>query len=155
NYLDNASPPSSTATLILRIDDNGNTGGGNLFSLDTANINIDAAPVVDLNGATAGTAVTLGYTENDAATAVPPAASITDADSPNFNGGSLTVHISANGATEDQLAIQIDATVTIAAGVVSVSGNAIGTVSGATSMATARAICCGKTTSPARSAFGS
>ncbi len=55
---------------------------------------------------------------------------MTDTDSTDFNGGSLRVHFSANGAAEDQLAIVTDATVTIAAGVVSVGGNAVGTVSG-------------------------
>ena len=88
------------------------------------------APVVDLNGAAAGTGATLGYTENAAATAIAPAGVTTDIDSADFNGGSLTVHFSANGAAEDQLTILTDGTVTVSSGTVSVGGLAIGTVSG-------------------------
>ncbi|MGB9366363.1 MAG: FG-GAP-like repeat-containing protein [Xanthobacteraceae bacterium] len=122
-------------TLTLAINDNGFTGApppNPLTAQDTADINLGEPPVVDLNGGGAGTGATLGYTENDAATAIAPAGITTDLDSPNYNGGSLTVHFSANGAAEDQLSILTDATVTVSSGTVSVGGLAIGTVSGGT-----------------------
>src|SRR5262249_59302517 len=88
-------------------------------------------PVVDLNGAAAGTGNALSYTENQAATAIATnTAFVTDVDSADFNGGSLTVSFGATGHAEDQLTILTDATVTVAGGTVSVGGNAIGTVSG-------------------------
>jgi hypothetical protein len=119
-----------TKTLTLLIHDNGNTGGGDLNAQDTASIVLDNPPVVDLNGATAGTGSTLSYTENAAASAIAPTGTATDTDSADFNGGSLTVHFSANGAAEDQLSILTDGTVTVSSGTVSVGGLAIGTVSG-------------------------
>ena len=99
----------------------------------TVGITVDAvndAPAVDLNGPAAGTGVTLGYTEDDAATAIAPAGAVTDVDSTNFNGGSLTVHFAAGGAAEDQLSIMTDGQVSVSSGVVSVAGLAVGTVSG-------------------------
>src|SRR4029077_8986988 len=119
-----------TKTLTLLIHDNGNTGGGDLSAQDTAQIVLDQPPVVDLNGATAGTRSTLNYTENAAASAIAPTGTATDADSSNFNGGSLTVHFTANGAAEDQLSILTDGTVTVSSGTVSVGGLAVATGSG-------------------------
>ena len=72
---------------------------------------------------------TLAYTENDPATAIAPAGVTTDLDSPNYNGGSLTIHITA-AALQDQLSILTDVNVTVSSGTVSVGGLAIGTVSG-------------------------
>jgi 6-phosphogluconolactonase (cycloisomerase 2 family) len=100
-----------TKTLTLLIHDNGNTGGGDLSAQDTASIVLDNPPVVDLNGAGAGTGSILGYTENAAASAIAPAGITTDTDSADFNGGSLAVHFSANGAAEDQLSILTDSTI--------------------------------------------
>jgi hypothetical protein len=116
--------------LNIDINDQGHTGASALDGTTSAQITLDQAPVVDLNGATAGTGSTLSYTENGAATAIAPAGTATDTDSPDFNGGSLTVDFSANGAAEDQLSILTDGTVTVSSGTVSVGGLAIGTVSG-------------------------
>ena len=49
SYIDNTDAPSASATLILQVNDNGNTGGGALTNSDTAAINITAvndAPVL-------------------------------------------------------------------------------------------------------------
>ena len=124
-------PAGGVKTLTLAIHDNGNTGGGDLSAQDTAQLVLDQPPVVDLNGAAAGTGVTLAYTENDPATAIAPAGVTTDADSTDYNGGSLAVHLTA-GDTQDELSILTDATVTVSAGTVSVSGHAVGTVTGGT-----------------------
>ncbi|HEY2248453.1 MAG TPA: DUF4347 domain-containing protein [Bradyrhizobium sp.] len=122
-------PTGGVKTLTLAVHDNGNTGGGDLSAQDTAQLVLDQPPVVDLNGATAGTGVTLAITENDPATAIAPAGLTTDSDSTDFNGGSLTVHVAA-GVAQDQLSILTDATVTVAAGVVSVGGLTVGMVTG-------------------------
>lgn len=133
-------------TLTVTTNDDGNTGvdpgaqgaGGtgttaNEQDSDTVAITVNAVndpPAVDLNGAGAGTGATLSYTENSGATAIAPNGLVTDVDSNNFNGGSLKVHLSANGATEDQLSILTDGTVTLSSSVVSINGFAIGNVSG-------------------------
>jgi VCBS repeat-containing protein len=90
-------------------------------------------PVIDLNGESAGTSATLDYTENGPATAIAPAATVDDPDSFDFNGGSLTVALTANGGAEDQLSILTDTTVAISGGVVSIGSVAIGSVSGGSS----------------------
>src|SRR6185312_10540142 len=101
----------------------GGTGNDVVLTVGNAPVPPDQPPAVTLG-------VTLGsYTENAAATAIAPAASVIDADSPNFDGGSLTA--SSSGLPEDQLSILTDATVTVSGGVVSVGGNEIGTVNAA------------------------
>jgi hypothetical protein len=128
-YADSSDNPSTAPRSVLFTVNDGDGGSGS----DTATVNVTAVndpPVVDLNGAPAGTGTTLAYTENAAATAIAPSGVTTDVDSANFNGGSLTVHFSANGATEDQLSILTTGGVTVTLGTVSVGGNAVGTVSG-------------------------
>ena len=98
--------PSDTLTLqyTIRPDDgHGTTTTGDGVVTITINGTNDA-PVV-----TAGS--TLSYTENDAATAIAPAATVTDVDSTDFNGGSLTAAFTANGGGEDQLVLLTDADV--------------------------------------------
>ena len=62
-------------------------------------------PEVDLNGESAGNDTSLGYSENDPVTAIAPGANATDSDSPDLEGGSLTVAFTSGGTTEDQLGI--------------------------------------------------
>ncbi|NTS66850.1 VCBS repeat-containing protein, partial [Sphingomonas sp. HHU CXW] len=98
-------------TLTFRVQDNGGTSNGGHNTDQTPNtltITVTAvndAPVVDLNGAGAGTSATLAYTENQVPTAIAPAATVTDADSANFDGGTLTVAFTAGSAAEDQLSL--------------------------------------------------
>src|SRR4029077_20700370 len=73
---------------------------------------VNDAPLVTAGG-------TLNYTENQAATAIAPAGTVSDVDSANFNGGSLMAAFTANGAAEDQLSIQNQGT---GAGQIGVSG---------------------------------
>src|SRR5262249_34317984 len=83
---------------------------------------------------TAGNA--LNYTENQAATAISPAATVTDVDSANFNGGSLTVAFTANGTSADLLTIFNQGTgagqIGVSGNTISFAGNTIGTFSGGT-----------------------
>ena len=119
---------AGTSTLNISIDDQGNTGGSHLIGTNSIGIQTDTAPTLDLNGATSGVNATLAYTENGGAAAIAPAGTITDTDSADFNGGSLKVAFTTNGASEDQLSVVTDATVTVASGVVSVSGQAVGSI---------------------------
>ncbi|TIT37623.1 MAG: adhesin [Mesorhizobium sp.] len=95
------------------------------------------APVVDLNGASAGFSTTLNYTAGSAATAIAPAGTVTDIDSANFGGGSLTVAFTANGTSADQLAIQNQGTgagqIGVSGSNVTYGGTTIGTFTGGTS----------------------
>ena len=85
---------------------------------------INDAPVVKGHGAV------LHYTENGVPAAIAPAATVTDVDSSDFNGGSLTAAFTANGASEDQLTILTDAHVTVSGDIISVDGVEIGTING-------------------------
>ncbi|WP_202190148.1 VCBS domain-containing protein, partial [Ensifer sp. LCM 4579] len=93
------------------------------------------APIIDLNGAAAGTNATLNYTAGAAATAIAPAATVTDVDSTNFNGGSLTVAFTGGtGTTADQLSIQNQGTgagqIGVSGSSITYGGNVIGTFTG-------------------------
>ncbi len=86
-------------TLTLAIDDNGNTGGGDLTAQDTAQIILDQPPVV----ANAGN--TVSYTEQQtspSAILVDSAITVTDADSTTLN--SATVKITGGALSGDLLA---------------------------------------------------
>ena len=97
---------------------------------------VNDAPVVDLNGAANGASASLDYVENQAPIAIAPVATVSDADTPDFKGGSLTVSFAGGGTSGDQLSIGNQGT---GAGQIGISGNtltfggtAIGTVSGGT-----------------------
>ena len=94
------------------------------------------APVLDLNGAAAGTSTTVAYSVGNPLTRIAPAGTVMDPDSDNFHGGSLRVGFTAYGTASDMLAIVTDATVTLtgndhsAQRHVKIDGKLIGTVSG-------------------------
>src|SRR5207253_1693101 len=72
----------------------------------------------------------VNYTENNPATVIDGSATVSDSDSTDFAGGTLTVGFTANGAAEDRLAI---ANQGIGAGEIGVSGSNVtygGTVIG-------------------------
>ena len=94
---------------------------------DTRAVTINVTGTNDAPVVTAGS--TLSYTENGAATTIAPAATVTDVDSTDFNGGSLTAAFTVNGAAEDQLTLlTADGHVSVDGGVVSVDGAEIGTI---------------------------
>ncbi len=73
----------------------------------------------------------LSYTENAAPTPIAPAATLTDVDSPNFDGGKLTVKFSVNGKAEDRLTIKNAGSITTnASNEVLYAGVAMGTYTG-------------------------
>ncbi len=82
---------NGTDTLNITTNDNGNTGSGGALS-DTDSVTIHVSAVNDAPVVTAGH--TLNYTENQAATAIDPAITVSDVD--NANLASATVQITGN-----------------------------------------------------------
>jgi Ca2+-binding RTX toxin-like protein len=62
-------------------------------------------PVLDLNGAGAGTSSSAAFVENDPPVRIAPAAEVEDLDSANFEGGALTVEFVSGGTIDDRLVI--------------------------------------------------
>src|SRR5262245_11222895 len=105
---------------------------------------VNDAPVLDLNGEAPGTGTLAYYRVGSPLTKIAPNASIVDADSPNFEGGSLRVGFFAGGTWNDRLGIVTDNRVTLQGSdkdkdhgkdkhtVVKVDGEVIGWVSGGT-----------------------
>ncbi|ROZ61403.1 beta strand repeat-containing protein, partial [Ramlibacter sp. WS9] len=112
---DSTSPgPGPSRQVTFQLDDG--DGGSNLSTPQVKNIAItetNSAPVIDAQAAA------LGYTENDAATVIASATTVSDPDSTDFNGGSLTAAFTANGTAADQLAIRNEGN---GAGQIGVSG---------------------------------
>ncbi|UTH76148.1 Ig-like domain-containing protein [Chromobacterium sp. IIBBL 290-4] len=123
------SPNTSTRTLSFAITD----ASSNTSSTVTKTVTVaaDSAPVIsNLNGDSNTYYAGSGAVSLDTGTA----ATVSDSDTSNFNGGNLTVHISANGHSgEDVLGISTAGTVTLSNGTnsgstVSVGGVAVGTI---------------------------
>jgi hypothetical protein len=115
SYINNSNTPSASATLSLAVDDNGNTGGGNLTASDTTTINITAvndAPVVTASsGMTAASeqiaiAVDTGITVNDVDTTL---ASATMSISGGFQSGQDVLAFTNNGSTMGNIAASYSA----------------------------------------------
>jgi RHS repeat-associated protein len=70
------------------------------------------------------------YVENDPARIIDSAFQLADSDSPDFDGGSLTVSIVANGDVNDRLVISSVGGIVVNGASVSYQGSAIGTFSG-------------------------
>ena len=130
-YQDTSSSPSTaTRTISFTISDGTYTSAAVTKSVTVA---ADVAPVItNLNGdsSTFAAAAGGGAVHLDTGTA----ALVTDSDSSNFNSGNLTVHISANAhSSEDVLGVDTSGTLTLSSGTtvgstVSVGGVAIGTI---------------------------
>lgn len=65
----------------------------------------DGAPIVDLNGDEPGTSTTINYQESAGEVALAPAATVSDPDSRDFFGGSLTVAVESGGGAGDRLRV--------------------------------------------------
>ena len=99
------------ASFTFQVQDNGGTANGGVDLDQTPNtitITIapdNLAPVLDLDAGAPGVDAALGYTENNPATPIAPAATLTD-NSADFAGGTIIAHFTANGTAQDQLSIQ-------------------------------------------------
>ncbi len=76
----------------------------------------NTAPVVGLSGAL------INYTDGDGPTLIDASATVTDAESPNFSTGTLTIAFAANGSVHDRLLINNQGAAT---GQIGVTGNTI------------------------------
>ncbi|MER8753731.1 adhesin, partial [Mesorhizobium sp. M1050] len=126
----NTSDTPTTAARTVNVVSSDGTDSSVSHSVTISVTPVNDAPVIDLNGALAGTSTSINYTAGSAAAAIAPSATVTDVDSVDFNSGSLTVAFTANGASTDQLTIQNQG---VAAGQIGVSGSNVtfgGTVIG-------------------------
>ena len=109
---------TGTGSVAFQVRDDGGTANGGQdtdTSANTLTFNVtspSANPDLQLTD-------TLNYTENAAASLIAPNGIVTDSDSPNFNGGTLTVTFAANGTPNDELGIRNQGT---GAGQIGVSG---------------------------------
>ncbi|MES2337070.1 MAG: VCBS domain-containing protein [Pseudomonadota bacterium] len=96
---------NGTDTLTVTANDGGTNGiGTGSYAITVAAVNDPA--VIDLNGEATGNTATLAYTENQAAQAIAPGATVADVDSTDFNGGSLIVEVITNASSaQDVLSI--------------------------------------------------
>jgi alpha-tubulin suppressor-like RCC1 family protein len=95
----------------------------------------------------------LNYTENAPATILDATATVSDTDTPNFNGGTMTIELVVNGTPDDRLAIHNEGN---GAGQIGVTGNqvafggvTIGSFTGGTDGTTPLAISLNDQVSPA------
>ncbi|MFO0701137.1 MAG: tandem-95 repeat protein, partial [Nitrospira sp.] len=138
---------AGTASQLFVGANVGISAGGEEFDAIALVNSTSQAPVMALPGS----AVT--YTENAAPTVIDATATVTDADSANFSGGVLVVDFSANGTTDDRLAIQNQGT---GAGQIGVSGSSvtyggvtIGTFTGGTDGSTPLVVTLNSSATPA------
>ncbi len=104
-----ANPTLGVRTIEVVADDG--SGSNNLSPVATSSITVSAvndAPAVALPGGA------LAYTENDGAVAIDAAATVSDPDSGDFAGGSLSVSLTANG-TVSEASVALSASLTVAA----------------------------------------
>jgi hypothetical protein len=118
---------TGTASFTINAIDAANSAGFNHSY--TVVVDANSPPVVTNTS-------TLAYTENDPPTQITNNATVSDSDSPDFNGGSLTVSFTANGTTDDQLTIQNQGTgpgqIGLSGSNVTYGGATMGTFSGGT-----------------------
>ncbi|UJB32610.1 DUF4347 domain-containing protein [Chromobacterium sp. Beijing] len=122
------SPNTGNRTISFAIND----GAINSSAVTkTVTVAADSAPVIgNLNGDNPTFTEKGGAVKLDVGTAV----TVTDSDTPNFNSGNLTVHISANGQSgQDVLGVDTSGSVSLSSGtsvgsVVTVGGVSIGVI---------------------------
>ncbi len=112
-YASASNDPSASRTINFQVFDNAATPLGSNVAVATVNVTaVNDAPVLDLNGAGAGTSFAGAYTENAGPLPIAAATVITDVD--NSNMLSATVQI-ANFAAGDILAAVSSGNVTVGA----------------------------------------
>ncbi len=119
-----------TASITMTTNDQGNTPTPAGIDTTVRNFTVTAqndAPVLTLPGGS------LSYTENDPATIIDAGATVSEVDSADFDGGTLTVNFSTGGTTVDQLAIASAGSISVAGSTIQFGGVPIGTFAGGTS----------------------
>jgi len=126
-----------TATITLKITDNGPTGGSNVNESATQSfiINVGAvndAPVVDLNGGAGGIDVAAAFTEDSGGVTLAPAATVSDVDDTNLESATITLTNRPDGAAES---LSVDTTGTTIVAAAYVSGTGVLALSGTDTVA--------------------
>jgi hypothetical protein len=120
-------PSTASRTIQFTIDD-GDGGTPLQASIAMGVLAVNDPPVVTLPGGTAT------FVEDAAPVSLDPTAIVTDVDSADFVGGTLTVDFTANGTPSDQLGIENQGTgtgqISVGAGTVAYGGASLGTFSG-------------------------
>ena len=138
-FTNNSDSPSQTPRQLLVVlgDGDGNANGGSDSTIVSEIITVQAindAPVLDLNGAGAGLSGSLAYVENQGLAAIAPLATVSDVDSPNFNGGLLNIGFDTGSSPADQLTVINQGTgagqIGVAGNTITYSGSVIGTFNG-------------------------
>jgi RHS repeat-associated protein len=114
-------------TISVTVQDNGGTASGGVNTI-TKSFNVtvlNCVPIIAFQS-------TLTYTENNPPSVIDAIFQLSDPDSPNFNGGSLTYDFVANGQAEDRLGIQAAGGISVNGQNVSYQGVQIGTFNGGT-----------------------
>ena len=126
---------TATATRVedagqVGLDDQLAYGSTSEFSTNLTVVPLNTAPTVTLPGGS------VTYTENDPATILDATATITDADSADFDGGTLTIEFTSGGTTDDRLSILNAGTgqqqISISGNEIRHEGTLIGTFTGGT-----------------------
>ncbi|MDT4801590.1 repeat domain protein [compost metagenome] len=119
------------ASFSFQVQDNGGTADGGVDldqSPNTIGFNVTAVNDAPILG---GMGATLVYNENAAASVIDGSVTLSDVDSPNFGGGKLTVSLSGNATSADQLSILGGNGISLQGSQsVRFNGNTIGTWSG-------------------------
>ncbi|MEM6469383.1 MAG: cadherin-like domain-containing protein, partial [Planctomycetota bacterium] len=128
-YINNSDDPSTNATLQVTVNDGGNTGTDPGLTADASSEEDAASQVIVINAVNDAPVITnlagdtLNYTEGDGAVLIEQGgnAVISDADSADFDGGTLTISLAAGSdPAEDVLAIRNQGT---GAGQIGISGS--------------------------------
>ncbi|WP_407525431.1 GDSL-type esterase/lipase family protein [Methylobacterium oryzisoli] len=128
-YTNASNQPTATARTVRFVASDG-TAASVARDATVTVTPVNDAPVIDLNGAAAGTGTTLPYGAAGTLSLIAAGGTIADGDSPNLSGGSLRVAFTANTAAGDQLRLVAGNGVTLSGSTVSVNGVAIGSVTG-------------------------
>ncbi len=127
-YFNGSGSPDTSSRIVDFVLDDGDIGtSGGISAIAQQAINWDGfvAPTITMPGGPAS------FKENDAVpTIIDDGAVVADTDSANFDTGTLTVAITANGTVNDNLTIIIGGNVTLSGSDVRVNGNVIGTIDG-------------------------
>ncbi|MDB5723056.1 MAG: tandem-95 repeat protein, partial [Alphaproteobacteria bacterium] len=160
----NGAAPALTAHLVdnslgfgltnALVVDGSVTGGSSAYSAATIGFGetiqaVNDAPVIDLNGAAAGSSVAIGFVENDAATLIAPSATVVDVDSADLAGGALSVSFTSGGTADDRLQILATADISTLGLTISYQGVAIGSFAGGTNGTTPLVVTLNASATPA------
>src|SRR5262249_39023343 len=116
-----AANANGSATVTVQLHDSGGTANGGQDTSTAQIFTIHVTPVND-PPAMQVPATTLFYAWAAPPTVIAPGSSVTDIDSANFSGGSLTVAITTLGSANDRLVVRNQGT---AKGQIGVSGSKI------------------------------